>query len=72
MAVHAPDGSFIAEHGVPASRASCPAFGGPDLSDLFCTTALADAPAAADTDNGLTYVLRGAGKGQTEHRVILS
>ena len=34
-----PDGSLLAELGVPVSQPSCPAFGGPDLGELFVTTA---------------------------------
>ena len=36
---YAPDGSLLAELEVPVSQPSCPAFGGPDLGELFVTTA---------------------------------
>jgi sugar lactone lactonase YvrE len=36
---YAPDGSLLAELRVPVSQPSCPAFGGPDLDELFVTTA---------------------------------
>ena len=74
VAVYAPDGSFLHEHPFPAPHTSCPAFGGPDLTTLFCTTALeemsADAIAAAP-DAGKTFALPNAGKGLPEPRVLL-
>ena len=40
-AVHrySPDGALLAEFPVPVSQPTCPAFGGPGLSDLYVTTA---------------------------------
>jgi sugar lactone lactonase YvrE len=53
---------------VPARQASCPAFGGADLTTLFVTTAAdgQDDPAA-----GRTYAFATDIAGQAEHRVIL-
>jgi sugar lactone lactonase YvrE len=53
---------------VPARQASCPAFGGADLTTLFVTTAAdgQDDPAA-----GKTYAFSTDITGQAEHRVIL-
>jgi sugar lactone lactonase YvrE len=53
---------------VPARQASCPAFGGADLTTLFVTTGAdgQDDPAA-----GLTYALYPGVAGLPEYRVIL-
>jgi len=69
VARYAPDGTLERVVDVPATQASCPAFGGDDLRTLFCTTAqvgLTNAPAA-----GQTYYTQTDIKGQPEHRVIL-
>jgi len=39
VARYAPDGTFERSVAVPVSQPSCPAFGGPDLTTLFVTTA---------------------------------
>ncbi|WP_345739684.1 SMP-30/gluconolactonase/LRE family protein [Phaeobacter italicus] len=60
--------SFAAPH------TSCPAFGGPDLTTLFCTTAqegMDDAARAASPQAGMTFAAAGIARGQAEHRVIL-
>lgn len=54
---------------VPAVQASCPAFGGPDLTTLFVTTAAQgqeDDPGA-----GRTYRIETGVTGRAEHRVLL-
>lgn len=53
---------------VPARQASCPAFGGAELTTLYVTTAAdgLDEPGA-----GLTYAVETGVTGQAEHRVIL-
>ncbi len=69
VACYAPTGKLVETHSVPTPQASCPAFGGPDLSTLFVTTAAdgrADDPMA-----GQTFALQTTTKGQPEHRVIL-
>ncbi len=66
---YAPDGTLDRVVDLPATQASCPAFGGDDLRTLFCTTAqvgLTNAPAA-----GQTYFIQTDIQGQPEHRVIL-
>ena len=67
-------GKFQAAVSFPAKNTSCPAFGGDDLTTLFCTTARegldADAIATQPT-NGMTLAALDAGKGQPEHRVLL-
>ncbi|WP_068114064.1 SMP-30/gluconolactonase/LRE family protein [Tropicimonas marinistellae] len=57
-----------------AKQTTCPAFGGSDLTTLFVTTARDDLPArelAERPENGMTFAIEGAGKGQQEHRVVL-
>jgi sugar lactone lactonase YvrE len=39
---YSPAGELLAELPVPVSQPSCPAFGGPDLADLYVTTAWED------------------------------
>jgi sugar lactone lactonase YvrE len=59
---------------VPARQPTCPAFGGPELRDLYVTSALVDLDAAAREKrplNGATFLLEGAGQGVPEPRVIL-
>jgi sugar lactone lactonase YvrE len=58
----------------PAQHTSCPAFGGPALTTLFCTTArqgVSQADRAAFPLTGQTFAAGGIAKGQPEHRVIL-
>ncbi len=74
VAVYDPEGAPVREVALPATQATCPAFGGPDLSTLYCTTAAAGLPEAELIRNpahGLTFAVEGAGRGQLEHRVIL-
>lgn len=69
IACYGPDGAFEQAISLPASQASCPAFGGPDLSTLFVTTAaegLKDERGA-----GLVYTAAAPVTGQREHQVIL-
>lgn len=71
VSVYDPSGALMEDHRLPCRQPSCPAFGGPDLNQLFVTSAqvgLGDGAAQAD---GLTYVLPTSAKGQREHRVIL-
>jgi sugar lactone lactonase YvrE len=68
VAVYDPQGTFTKAFPLPALQSSCPAFGGADLSTLFCTTAAVglDGP-----DDGQTYQFETSYTGQAEHRVIL-
>ncbi|MEM9580506.1 MAG: SMP-30/gluconolactonase/LRE family protein [Pseudomonadota bacterium] len=68
--VYNPEGREIARHAVPGRHTTCPAFGGPELRDLYVTSAtqwLEDETG----DHGKTFVIRNAGQGQREHQVIL-
>lgn len=74
VAAYAPDGSFLRAIAFDAPHTSCPAFGGADLGDLYCTTArenLDAAGLAAHPDSGKTFVAHGIGRGLPEPRVIL-
>lgn len=63
------DGNLDYALELPASQASCPAFGGDNLSQLFVTSASVGL-GIAET-GGKTYVLEVGAKGQREHRVLL-
>lgn len=74
VAVHGPDGRFLAAHAVPAPHSSCPAFGGGDMATLYVTTALEHMTAAARAahpDAGKVFALPGAGPGRPEPQVML-
>ena len=70
VAAYTPDGQFLHAADFPARHTTCPAFGGPDVSDLYCTTAREGRvkPTALD---GATFCAKGIARGQREHRVIL-
>lgn len=67
-------GTFLRAVEFPAPHASCPAFGGPDLSTLFCTTALqgmsAETRKAAPLA-GMTFAVTMSGAGRAEARIHL-
>ncbi|MCC5982862.1 MAG: SMP-30/gluconolactonase/LRE family protein [Rhodobacteraceae bacterium] len=69
VAAYAPDGRFLRAVTFPAPHTSCPAFGGPTLSDLYCTTAREHRPTPTALD-GATFRAPGVSRGQPEHRVI--
>ena len=72
VACYAPDGRFLRAVGFPARHTSCPAFGGPEFTTLFCTTAregLTAATLAAEPGNGMTYAAAAAGRGLPAPRV---
>lgn len=70
VARYDPTGRLVELVDVPATNASCPAFGGPDLDTLFVTSARVeiDSPTAAD---GRVYAIDQAGAGLSEPKVIL-
>ena len=72
VSAFAPDGSLVRHVAIEAPNASCPAFGGQDLTTLFCTSALQDmdqAARAAHPQAGMTFMAEGIARGQLEHRV---
>ena len=70
VAAYRPDGNYLTHVSFAGKQTSCPAFGGPDLSTLFCTTAAVGLPEDA-TDEGRTYATETGYRGQAEHRVLL-
>jgi sugar lactone lactonase YvrE len=74
VASYAPDGTFLRAITFDAPHTSCPAFGGPDMTTLYCTSArehLDAAALAAYPKSGMTFTAANVAKGQAEHRVIL-
>ena len=70
----APDGSLHNSIAFDAPHTSCPAFGGENLSTLFCTTALQGMDSAARTacpNAGMTFSTQTTSHGQPENKVIL-
>jgi sugar lactone lactonase YvrE len=63
------DGALMSVWPVPTPHASCPAFGGPELTRLFVTTAAEGTE--GDADAGKTYVMETGVIGQREHRVVI-
>jgi sugar lactone lactonase YvrE len=68
VAGYTPNGTFIESFSFPADQTTCPAFGGDDLSTLYCTSAAVglDGP-----DQGKTFSTPTKHTGQAEHQVIL-
>jgi sugar lactone lactonase YvrE len=74
VACYGQDG--VRQHSVAfdAPHTSCPAFGGPDLATLYCTTALEGMDAAARSaypQAGMTFAIAGVAQGVPEYQVIL-
>ncbi|MGY6547679.1 MAG: SMP-30/gluconolactonase/LRE family protein [Roseinatronobacter sp.] len=70
VAGYTPDGSFLRAVDLPAAHASCPAFGGAGLRDLYCTTARQGIAQPGPLD-GAVFCLPDVAQGQPEHRVLL-
>jgi sugar lactone lactonase YvrE len=74
VAAYAPDGSFVRAVETPgAVQSSCPAFGGPDLSTLYVTSALESMDAAARAmypASGQVFAFPGIAKGLPEPQVL--
>lgn len=68
VAGYDPKGTFVESFDFDASQTSCPAFGGDDLSTLFCTSA---ATGLTGSQQGKTFATPTRYTGQTEHRVRL-
>jgi sugar lactone lactonase YvrE len=68
VACYAPDRTLTQTIAFPAVQTSCPAFGGPDLKTLFCTSA---AVGLIGEDDGKTFATSVDATGQAEHQVIL-
>ncbi len=70
VACYGPDGRFLHAVSFPATQTSCPAFGGPDLTTLFCTSA-AVGLSDDNPDQGKTFATLTGFRGQAEHRILL-
>lgn len=70
VVAYAPDGQFLQAVDFPAPHTSCPAFGGPDMRSLFCTTARQGRTIPHDLD-GATFVTSAPAQGLPEYRVSL-
>ena len=73
VSAFAPDGSLVRQVTFDAPHTSCPAFGGPGLTTLYCTSALQGMEAAARAAHphaGMTFAAAGIAPGQAEHRVF--
>jgi sugar lactone lactonase YvrE len=71
---HAPDGSIDRIVEVPVSQVTCPAFGGPDLTTLFITTAaknLSEEQLAAEKHAGSLFAIDVDVAGQPEPFIVL-
>jgi len=74
VACYDPEGRFQRAVTFEAAHTSCPAFGGTEMTTLFCTTALQalSAENKARTDkNGMVFAAHDVAKGQAEHQVLL-
>lgn len=74
VAAYGPDGRFLRAVAFDAENTTCPAFGGPGLGTLYCTSAcegLSEAERAAKPAAGATFCIALDARGQAEHRVIL-
>ncbi|MGL6210778.1 MAG: SMP-30/gluconolactonase/LRE family protein [Paracoccaceae bacterium] len=74
VAAYAPDGTFLRAVAFDAPHTSCPAFGGPEMTTLYCTTArqgMDAAARAAHPNAGMTFAVTGVAPGLPEHQVIL-
>ncbi|MEI6098121.1 MAG: SMP-30/gluconolactonase/LRE family protein [Alphaproteobacteria bacterium] len=74
VAVYTTDGALQKTFEFPAPHTTCPAFGGPGLSTLYCTSAtqgLSPEVLAANPLSGSTFNVTGAGRGLPEPRFVL-
>ncbi|MFN4101296.1 MAG: SMP-30/gluconolactonase/LRE family protein, partial [Pararhodobacter sp.] len=71
VACYAPDGQLLHAVPVPAANTTCPAFGGADLRQLFCTSAREGITAPGPLD-GATFSVAVPAQGQAEHRVRIT
>jgi sugar lactone lactonase YvrE len=68
-ACYAPNGQFLQAIAVPAAHTSCLAFGGPDFSTLYCTTAIEGRHAPTPLD-GAVFHAQTPARGLAEHRIL--
>lgn len=74
ITAYGPDGEVAHTIMLPASQITCPAFGGPDRSWLYATSAregLSGEDLLHQPQAGMTFVMPVEATGQAEHRVVL-
>jgi sugar lactone lactonase YvrE len=74
VACYTPDGALLRHIDINAAHATCPAFGGPDGTTLFVTSAqqgLSENALAANPAEGCTFQIETDVKGQAEHQVYV-
>jgi len=74
VAVYSDQGKLLESHELPTSQATCPAFGGPNLSTLFVTTAGAHLPddlKGTQPTAGNVFSIGGVGPGQSPNIVVV-
>ncbi len=74
VACYAPDATFLKAVNFDAAHTSCPAFGGPEMTTLFCTSARQELSAtnkAKSDKHGMVLAAHDVALGQAEHQVIL-
>ncbi|NRB19149.1 MAG: SMP-30/gluconolactonase/LRE family protein [Rhodobacteraceae bacterium] len=68
VARYAASGALLSSWPLPPAQTTCPAFGGPELTTLFVTSAAAD---SNDAQAGQTFCIATGITGQREYQVIL-
>ena len=74
VAAYDAEGKFLGAVTFGGRHTSCPAFGGADLTTLYCTTAAEGLSADVlekEPENGMVFAEDAVAKGQAEHMVIL-
>ena len=69
VVAYAPDGSVVQEVAFDAPQTTCPAFGDPNLTTLFCTSAARAMPKDDGKPHGAVFAAHDVARGQAEHRV---
>ena len=67
---YTPGGEKLASYAFPCPQTTCPAFGGPELTRLFCTSAARDLT-DGNRANGQTFAVETPHTGRAEPRVLL-
>jgi sugar lactone lactonase YvrE len=65
-----PDGALVGVVDIPVARVTKPAFGGPELADLYVTTAAPDAPDPKQPNAGGVFVARPGVRGLPPHAYL--
>lgn len=68
---YAPDGTLLHRIRADAKQTSCPAFGGPELRDLYISSAAVGLTESGHSHDGCTFIARNVAQGVPEPRVIL-